>query len=121
MKIRINKTLLIGLLTILQAVSCSTNQKFDSDKWQQKGVDWWMMDVREKMIDDLIQSDTLIGLTKNEIVELLGEPEVEREAEFEYLIREKYGTDIDPEYISNLRIAFDKDGYVASCEIENYR
>ncbi len=77
-----------------------------------------MTDFREKMVDDLIQSDTLIGMNTEQVVELLGKPKSENKTELNYLIREKYGTDIDPEYISNLIIEFDKEGQVRNCRIE---
>ena len=77
-----------------------------------------MTDVRENMIDDLIQSDTLIGMNKEQVIELLGQPKSETETRFEYLIREKYGTDIDPEYISNLMIEFNDKGQVRNYRIE---
>ena len=103
---------------VLIISSCDSRQNFDSDKWKQKGVDWWMTDFREKMIDDLIQSDTLIGLNRKEVIDLLGQPKSDNEKELVYLIREKYGTDIDPEYISNLHIEFDDQGHVIKCKIE---
>lgn len=103
---------------VLVISSCDSRQNFDSYKWKQKGVDWWMTDCREKMVDDLIQTDTLIGLNRKEVIELLGHPESEKEKELVYLIREKYGTDIDPEYISNLQVEIDDEGHVIKCEIE---
>jgi len=97
--------------------SCESKQKFDSVEWKKKELDWWMTDFREKMVDDLIQSDTLIGLSKVQVVELLGKPKSESEMELMYLIREKYGTNIDPDYISNLLIKIDESGKVRNCEI----
>lgn len=97
--------------------SCDSAQEFDAKKWKEKGVDWWMTDVREKMVEDLTKSDTLIGMNQMQVVELLGLPESENEGEFRYLIREKYGTNIDPVYISNLIIEFD-DLQVRNCRVE---
>jgi len=34
-----------------------------------------------------------------------------------YLIREKFESDIDPEYISDLQIIFDNMGQVKNCEV----
>lgn len=117
MKKRIFQLIVFSLM-VLVISSCDTRQNFDSNKWKQKGVDWWMTDFREKMVDDLIQSDTLIGLNRKEVIELLGKPMSENEKELVYLIREKYGTDIDPEYISNLQVEFDNEGHVIKCKIE---
>jgi outer membrane protein assembly factor BamE (lipoprotein component of BamABCDE complex) len=117
MKKIIGQILLI-MLTVLMISSCDSKQKFNSEEWKKKGIDWRMTDVREKMVDDLIQSDTLQGMSKEQVIELLGHPESENEDELEYLIREKYGTDIDPEYISSLIIEFDDDGQVRNYKIE---
>jgi aromatic ring-opening dioxygenase catalytic subunit (LigB family) len=117
MKNRISQFLII-CLTVLAVSSCNSKQKFDSDEWKQTGLDWWMTDFREKMVDDLIQNDTLIGMNQEQVIELLGLPESENKAKLEYLIREKYRSDIDPEYISNLIIEFDEKGQVRNCKIE---
>ena len=54
------------------------------------------------MILDLISSNTLIGMKSDEIINLLGEPEFEKENSLQYLIREKYSWNIDPDYIKYL-------------------
>lgn len=93
-------------LIVITIISCSSKNEFNAKKWQQKDTDWSTTDVREKIVDDLIQSDTLIGLNKNEVIELLGQPEKNENLEMQYLVREKYGYNIDPEYISMLNIQF---------------
>lgn len=114
---QINQILFLGL-TILIISSCNMNHEFDSYKWKQKGVDWWMTDVREKMVDDLIQSDALKGMDEEQVINLLGQPESKNSGKLEYLIREKYGTDIDPEYISNLIIEFDINRKVSNYKVK---
>ena len=99
-------------------MSCDSKQEFNSVEWKQKGLDWWITDTREKMIDDLTQSDTLIGLTQEQVIDLLGKPESQDDSAMKYLIREKYGTDIDPEYISNLHINLSNEGHVRSIEVK---
>ena len=117
MKNRISQFLII-CLTVLAVSSCNSKQEFDSDEWKQTGLDWWITDFREKMVDDLIQNDTLIRMNQEQVIELLGLPESENKAKLEYLIREKYRSDINPEYISNLIIEFDEKGQVRNCKIE---
>lgn len=117
MKNRISQFLII-CLTVLAVSSCNSKQKFDSDEWKQTGLDWWITDFREKMVDDLIQNDTLIRMNQEQVIELLGLPESENKAKLEYLIREKYRSDIDPEYISNLIIEFDEKGQVRNRKIK---
>ena len=108
--------ILIGLST-LTVTSCDSEQKFNAVEWKQKELDWWMTDTREKMVGDLMESDTLIGLTRVEVIELLGLPESQTETEMTYLIREKFESDIDPEYISDLQIILDNMGQVKNCEV----
>ena len=43
-------------------------ERFDSKVWNQKGVDWWVTEFGK--VDDLIESDTLIGMSQGG-VELL--------------------------------------------------
>lgn len=112
-----NQIMFIGLIA-LTMMSCGSKQEFNSEEWKQKGLDWWMTDTREKMIDDLTQSDTLIGLTQEQVIDLLGKPESQDDSAMKYLIREKYGTDIDPEYISNLIVELDDKGKVRICRID---
>ena len=70
------------------------------------------------MVDDLLLSDTLNGMTRKEVIHLLGNPESENMNEMIYLIREKYDTDIDPTYISNLHVRLNDSGYVSTCTIK---
>ena len=116
MPMKIYPIILIGLST-LTVTSCDSEQNFNAAEWKQKELDWWMTDTREKMVDDLMESDTLIGLTQGEVIKLLGLPESQTETEMTYLIREKFESDIDPEYISDLQIIFDNMGQVKNCEV----
>lgn len=86
--------------------------------WKKKGVDWSMTDIRENMVGDLIKSDTLLHLNKSAVIELLGEPEIINGNTITYLLREKYGSDIDPEYISYLKVEFDTSFSVRKYKIE---
>lgn len=104
---------------LLVVLSCQNAQKFDSQKWKEKGIDWQMDDVRENMADDLIDQDILISQNKSEIFLLLGEPEYEKENRLFYLVREKYKWDIDPEYIKYLVVEVDENGFAVKCFIES--
>lgn len=105
------------LCAYLLLTGCQSKEPFDSSKWKEKGLDWQITDVREAMVDDLIASNTLIGMPENEIVQILGMPESYDESEMIYVIREKYGADIDPEYISKLRIELDEQARATKCHI----
>tara|TARA_R110002051_G_scaffold324635_1_gene422811 strand:- start:7827 stop:8156 length:330 start_codon:yes stop_codon:yes gene_type:complete len=88
---KIGTTLKIGILISLMAyfLACKSESKFDSTEWNKKGVDWQLAELRENMISNLIESNTLIGLEKNIVIELLGKPEIEKDKKFKYLVREK--------------------------------
>lgn len=121
MSLKMKGKLVLFFLTFLTAIimlSCNSNEEFDSANWKNKAVDWQMTDFREKMVDDLLKSDTLIGMDKNQVIELLGKPESVSKGEIKYLLREKYGLDIDPEYISYLKIEFNEMGQVSNCNIK---
>ncbi|WP_298393071.1 hypothetical protein [Flavobacterium sp.] len=73
------------------------------------------------MINDLTLNHKLIGLSKIELVELLGEPENYSNVEpnsIYYNIVTDYGFDIDPVYIKNLKIEFNQSNQVKSFKIE---
>jgi hypothetical protein len=89
----------------LFALACKT--KFDSEKWNEKGVDWRWTDQREKMIDDLIISDTLIGMDTIQVYRLLGEPDYNTDSSRMFLVREKFTTNIDPDYIKYLNVVIE--------------
>lgn len=99
----------------------SYESKFDAEKWKYNGVDWQILDVREKMVDDIIDSDTLIGLIKQEILHLLSDPDFQDSLKVQYLIREKYGLNIDPAYIFYLNVFINpKENTVDSCNMLVY-
>lgn len=115
-----DKTYKLSLVALIVSLitSCGSGSEFNSTKWQEKGVDWWMTDVRERMVDDLVSSDTLMNMDREQVLKLLGQPTSENDAELTYLVREKYSRDIDPDYITYLKIVFDGNGLVRHCEIE---
>ena len=90
----------------------SCEEKFNLQKWNEKNVDWQISDVRENMIEDLINSKVLINKDTSQILQMFGEPETKESNSFHYLVREKYGLNIDPEYVSYLAIEFDKNNKV---------
>lgn len=91
-------------------ISCQNEVRFDSEKWNEKGVDWQLAENREKMVSDLITSDTLMGMGTDQIILLLGEPEFKNEKTLEFLIREKHSWNIDPDYIKYLIVEIDGNG-----------
>ncbi|PCJ01513.1 MAG: hypothetical protein COB15_00920 [Flavobacteriales bacterium] len=109
--------IILSVLIVAASTGCGDKQQFDSNIWKEQGLDWHLTDVRENMLDDLLESDTLIGIHMSEIIYLLGEPEEMKNEEYKYLVREKYGSNIDPEYIKYLSIEFDENGKTINLEI----
>ena len=110
MKISVKKYHLILIVAIL-ILSCQSNEKFDSNKWKSKSIaDFEITDIRERMLHDLVDSQILIGKSKSEIIYLLGQPEISNSNIMTYLVREKYGSNIDPIYIKYLEVNFDETG-----------
>jgi outer membrane protein assembly factor BamE (lipoprotein component of BamABCDE complex) len=114
----------IIFLMIIASLSLSTGCKeskisFNKVKWmnsQSKSevdIDW---DMRKNMAEDLVDKKTLIGKTKSEVIQLLGEPEKLEdipENELYYLSYIKYG-DIDPTRIEYLICTLDEEEYVTN-------
>jgi len=111
----------ILIIILIFLTSCKNEVRFDSTEWNKKGVDWQITDFREKMVADLIKSDTLIGLNKIELFELIGKPGRVFDNKLEYLVREKYEWNVDPEYIKYLWVDLDKNGIVTNCYLEKTR
>ena len=111
------KKLVFLSLLILFNCKSNSNSHFDSKIWETEFGEIFITYFREKMIPDILESDTFINLSYKEIIDLLGDPEREKEFEMEYLIREKYEWNIDPEYISYLKLHLDSGKKVVKCEI----
>ena len=86
------------------------NKPFDAQQWNNQGVDWWITDVRENMLKDIIESDTLVGLRKEEVIALLGKEEKTLGNAPFIFVREKYSSNIDPDYIKYLKVELDDEG-----------
>jgi len=109
----------IGILIIFVfLLSCKSEVPFDSTEWNKKRVDWQVTEFREKMVSDLVKSDTLIGLEKTKIFELLGKPEIENENKLKYLVREKYSWNVDPDYLKYLWVDLNENGIATKCYVE---
>lgn len=113
------KLLSVHIASLFLFISCSeTKSEFDSNKWKKKSADWWMTNIREQMLNDLVKSDSLINRSKTDVIEILGLPEFHDSLVFKYLIREKYSNTIDPDYIKYLEIHFDNLNHSNSINIK---
>lgn len=110
-------SVILTFISLLLMVSCRYNRSFDSEVWKKRGVDWQLVEDREEMVADLVSSDTLIGLNRTQIIELLGEPEKSSEQEMKFLVLEKYEWNVDPEYVKYLVVEIDQNGKAVECYI----
>ncbi len=109
----------IVFILIIICFSCKNEIKFNKVDWLKSSDGFYLN--RDKMINDLTLNHKLIGLSKIELVELLGEPENYSNVEpnsIYYNIVTDYGFDIDPVYIKNLKIEFNQSNQVKSFKIE---
>lgn len=110
-----NRNLKIGLFTIVILILIGfglkgriTHEEFSSDKWknwEESEAEW---SLRWDMMNSLRNSYELKGMTKDQILELLGEPETNNKTEFSYYLgMAKRGIDI-----GTLTIKFNENGKV---------
>lgn len=117
-----NRSRSIILFILLGIISCTDSIDFDSEKWQTKHDDFTITNARERMLTDLMNSNILINENLNQIIKIIGKPDsFTPEGRAKFLIREKYGTNIDPVYIKYLVIEFNSDGKSISQTIEKVR
>lgn len=70
----------------LVIVGCSKYEKFDSTKWKEWKELEKNSDLRWNMSKDLIENYQLKGVTKDSIINLLGEPKSEQNNKFQYFL-----------------------------------
>ncbi|CAH0998911.1 hypothetical protein LEM8419_00212 [Neolewinella maritima] len=107
---------LLAVLAVL--LGCGRQRDFDAEQWKRVRGEALLEDGRESMVQDLLQSDTLLGKYAPEVTELLGEADIAEAGQFDYVIREQYGSDVDPEYVSFLVVRFGADRRVATYFVE---
>jgi len=99
--------------------SCNRQIKFDKSKWQTK--DDMEYSYRDNMLKDLTTNYKLSGLKYSEIINLLGQPQIEDSTSLAYQIIIKYGNDIDPVYTKYFNLTFSKDSIIKSFEIKEWK
>lgn len=87
-------------LFVLGSCRNSDNIPFEKEKWKQTDLR-----TRGRMVDNLLKQNLLIGKTKNEVTDLLGEPDDENNAEQPFYI--SYRVDLDHIYMYDMIILID--------------
>lgn len=117
-----NRNFKIGLFSILVIIIIAfalkgriTHVEFSSDKWKnwkESEAEW---SLRWDMMNSLRNNYELQGMSKDEIIELLGEPESQTQTEFLYYLgMAKKGIDT-----GTLTIKFNETGKVAYYNVRN--
>jgi hypothetical protein len=94
---------------------------FDKNKWlNERFPDY---STRYRMVKDLTRQYRLVGMTRTDIIGLLGEPDnfsSTNQNEMQYCLQEKYSTDIDPVSSDHLVLYFDETGRLRGYKINHY-
>lgn len=117
------KLTFILLCFSLVSFSCKRDIRFEKSGWNQKG-DLNSYPNRERMLNDLMENYKIKGLKYSELVNLLGEPEIEttsKSISANYNIVTDYGSDIDPVYVKTLVISLNIDSVAQSCTVLNWK
>jgi len=94
--------------------------KFDKKIWDQASEDGIPPPCRDKMLKDLTSNKKLVGLTYNELIQLLGTPDFKDSTTVSYGIIIDYKRDIDPVYIKNLCFYLSGDSVATSFKTEEW-
>ncbi len=87
--------------------------KFDIPDWE--GTDSFNDHPgRAKILDGVLENVMFEGQHLSSILHILGRPDFSDSAQITYNIEVKYGSDIDPVFIKNLSINFNKDSIITS-------
>jgi hypothetical protein len=106
------------------ALACDTTRTapFERARWDLARVEGnWV--AREAMGRHLVEARSLIGLSRASLTMMLGEPErysPQEPGRAFYLVREDYGSDIDPVLVDHLVVTLGPDDVVRDAAIERY-
>ena len=94
--------------------------KFDKTKWAVQEIGF-TPPYRSQMLSDLVEHHKLSGMTYNDVINMLGQPNAADSASFSYDIVVDYGSDIDPVYVKYLEFVIAKDSVVTAIRIKEVR
>jgi outer membrane protein assembly factor BamE (lipoprotein component of BamABCDE complex) len=108
--------LLIIICFFLAITLAGCGEKFDKTRWDdvEGGPE------KRKMAEDLVKTNKLIGLTNEQMLQLIGSP-VNDTTETWYRLEEEYEfLGIDPVSGSDLIIKFNKDSVITHAEVKEW-
>ncbi len=101
-------------------ISCKNTIPFNKTGWNIQGDLGWYPN-RDKMLEDLLKNQKLIGLTYKQLIEKIGEPETYQDGDKNSIyfdIITDYGHEIDPVYFKTLEFKFNKDSIITSFKVK---
>jgi len=111
---------LIFLMTLIS--SCSSREmKFDKTKWRYREDAGQPSSYRKRMLKDLTTNYKLTGIKYSQLIEFLGEPNLQDSTSLGYDIVIDYGHDIDPVYIKTLKFTFSEDSTITSFKVNEWK
>lgn len=111
----------ILLLLSIVFLSCRSQERFDKVKWQTREDPAFPPPSRKAMLQDLQSNYKLEGMSRSQIVELLGEPDYKDDSSIAYKVEVKYGNDIDPVYTKTLEVKLDNNKTVQSVDVRDWK
>jgi len=118
MKSKLYVVLVVALIFI---VGCENfgKTRFDKAKWSEDYEIGFPPPSRNKMLTDLVENHQLKGVRYNEVVKMLGQPDIRDSASFNYEIAIDY-SGIDPVYIKYLEFNFSRDSIITAFHVEEW-
>ena len=116
------------LLLSICLTSCDQSIPFDKDGWQKKFDGDYPK--RDAMVQDLLDNHQLTGLTKSEVIDLLGDedhvqleerPKRPDQNYMSYQVLEDFGWDIDPVHTKYLFLYLNQDSVVHKTELMEWK
>lgn len=76
----------VALVTLMWNIIGSNNVKFDQDRWKNWIDSEAELSLRWDMMEDVQKHHKMIGMTRSEVIDLLGQPTSEATAELSYYL-----------------------------------
>lgn len=109
------------VIVLISVSSCNQEINFEQNKWKEKTDNVFPSMYRPQMLNDLTTNHKLVGLSYNNLIQLLGIPDNTKDNLVSYSIIVDYGSDIDPIYSKDLEFTYSKDSIITSFRIKEWK
>jgi hypothetical protein len=107
---KLKNIILIFSVLFIAFTACHRNDNFTTEKW--KSGDGLQFPLRNEILDDLVKTHQLKGLTYKQVQHLLNYPDGRDSVSFYYQIIETYNNSGKRKYIKNLVLYMGKDSII---------